>query len=86
MLFYELILNFQNLIKCLNFRYNATLSHKANHAFEPNSEFILFPVHPILGTIMGLAAIEDIPAGTEVSSIIKITQPSLGYFMSGFIG
>jgi len=48
-------------------RYNATLSHKANHAFDPNSEFILFPVHPILGTIMGLAAIQDIPAGTEVT-------------------
>jgi len=48
-------------------RYNATLSHKANHDFDPNSEFILFPVHPVLGTIMGLAAIKDIPRDSEVT-------------------
>ena len=32
-------------------RYNATLGHKVNHSFEPNSEFILFSAHPILGTL-----------------------------------
>ena len=48
-------------------KYNATLGHKLNHSFEPNTEFVLFSVHPILGTIMSLSALEDIPAGTELT-------------------
>ena len=48
------------------FRYNATLGHKVNHSFEPNAEFVLFPVHPVLGTIMSLAALTDIHPADEV--------------------
>ena len=48
-------------------RYNATLGHKLNHSFKPNTEFLLFSVHPILGTIMSLLALEDIPEGTELT-------------------
>jgi len=48
-------------------RYNATLGHKVNHSFQPNSEFVLFPCHPILGTIMSLAALQDIEAGQEIT-------------------
>ena len=48
------------------FRYNATLGHKVNHSFEPNAEFVLFPVHPVLGTIMSLAALTDIHPAEEV--------------------
>ena len=32
-------------------QYNATLAHKVNHSFEPNSEFVLFSAHPVLGTV-----------------------------------
>ena len=48
-------------------RYNATLGHKVNHSFEPNSEFILFSSHPILGTVMALAAMEDMTPGQELT-------------------
>jgi len=48
-------------------KYNATLGHKLNHSFEPNVEFYLFSVHPVLGTIMSLSALEDIPAGSELT-------------------
>ena len=48
-------------------RYNATLGHKVNHSFEPNSEFVLFSAHPVLGTIMALAAIEDLEADQELT-------------------
>ena len=48
-------------------RYNATLGHKVNHSFEPNSEFILFSAHPILGTVMALAAMEDMLPGQELT-------------------
>jgi len=48
-------------------RYNATLGHKVNHSFKPNSEFVLFTAHPVLGTIMALTALEDMPAMVEVS-------------------
>lgn len=47
--------------------YNATLGHKVNHSFEPNAEFVLYSAHPVLGTIMSLAAIQDIPAHHEIS-------------------
>lgn len=48
-------------------RYNATLGHKVNHSFQPNSEFVLFAAHPVLGTIMALTALEDLPARMEIS-------------------
>ena len=48
-------------------RYNATLGHKVNHSFEPNSEFVLFSAHPILGTVMALAAMEDMLPGQELT-------------------
>jgi histone-lysine N-methyltransferase SETD7 len=47
--------------------YNATLGHKVNHSFEPNSEFILFSAHPIFGTVMALAAMEDMLPGQELT-------------------
>ena len=40
---------------------------KVNHSFEPNSEFILFSAHPVLGTVMALAAMEDMVAGQELT-------------------
>ena len=43
------------------------MGHKVNHSFKPSSEFVLFAVHPILGTIMSLVALQDIPANQEVS-------------------
>ena len=43
------------------------MGHKVNHSFEPSSEFVLFAVHPILGTIMSLVALQDIPANQEVN-------------------
>ena len=48
-------------------KYNATLAHKVNHSFEPNSEFVLFSAHPALGTIMAITALEDLEAGAEVT-------------------
>ena len=48
-------------------KYNATLAHKVNHSFEPNSEFVLFSAHPILGTIMAITALEDMEAGLEIT-------------------
>jgi len=48
-------------------RYNATLGHKVNHSFEPNSEFELFPCHPVLGTIMSLVALDNIKVGQEIT-------------------
>ena len=48
-------------------QYNATLGHKVNHSFEPNTEFVLFSAHPVLGTIMALAATEDLEEGEELS-------------------
>jgi len=48
-------------------KYNATLAHKVNHSFEPNSEFVLFSAHPVLGTIMAVTALEDLEAGQEVT-------------------
>merc|ERR1719481_755531 len=47
--------------------YNATLGHKVNHSFEPNSEFVLFSAHPVLGTVMALAALEDLDQGIELT-------------------
>jgi len=47
--------------------YRATLGHKVNHSFEPNCEFVLLSSHPILGTVMGLAALKDIMKGEEIS-------------------
>ena len=48
-------------------KYRATVGHKANHRFEPNAEFFLFSFHPVLGIIMSLSALEDIPQGVEVT-------------------
>ena len=48
-------------------KYSATLAHKVNHSFEPNSEFVLFSAHPVLGTIMAITALEDLEAGLEVT-------------------
>ena len=48
-------------------RYTASLAHKVNHSFHPNSEFVLFSVHPVLGVIMAVAALQDLPADTEIT-------------------
>ena len=47
-------------------QYRATLGHKANHSFRPNAKYDLFSAHPVLGLIMGIRALVDIPAGVEV--------------------
>jgi len=47
-------------------KYRATLGHKVNHSFEPNCEFVLLSSHPVLGTVMGLAALRDITADQEL--------------------
>jgi len=52
--------------------YNATLGHKVNHSFEPNSEFIIFSAHPILGTVMAIAAMEDMLPGQELTANYRI--------------
>ena len=49
-------------------RYNATLGHKVNHSFEPNSEFIFFSAHPILGTVMAISVMEDMLPGQELTA------------------
>ena len=48
-------------------RYNATLGHKVNHSFTPNCEFVLYSVHPVLGTIMAVAALDDMAPDTELT-------------------
>ena len=48
-------------------KYNATLGHKVNHSFEPNTEFHIFSVHPVLGTTKMLEAVENINAVTELT-------------------
>ena len=48
-------------------KYSATLAHKVNHNFQPNSEFVLFSAHPVLGTIMAITALEDLEAGVEIT-------------------
>ncbi len=46
-------------------KYSATLSHKANHSFGPNVEWILFE-HPRFGLIRGLRALEDLEQDQEI--------------------
>ena len=46
-----------------------------NHSFEPNAEFVLFSGHPVLGTIMSLAALEDLAPDQEVVLYIRIAEP-----------
>ena len=48
-------------------KYNATLGHKANHSFEPNTEIYIFSIHPILGKTKILVAVKDILAGSEIT-------------------
>ena len=48
--------------------YSATLGHKSNHNFNNNAEFKRFNLHPVLGLIMSVVAIKDIPKGAEVFS------------------
>ena len=53
---------------CYNLNREDTIPNlKVNHSFEPNSEFILFSAHPVLGTVMALAAMEDMVAGQELT-------------------
>ena len=46
--------------------FRATLGHKANHSFRANAGYSLFSAHPVLGAIMSLVALEDLPPNTEV--------------------
>jgi SET domain-containing protein len=48
-------------------KYNATLGHKANHSFVPNTEIYIFSIHPILGKTKILVAMKDIRAGSEIT-------------------
>ena len=47
--------------------YRATLGHKANWSPDPNAKVTLFTAHPVLGVIMSVVALKDIPAGEEVT-------------------
>ena len=71
---YSLVLGVNNL--CIELpphdgqdlsKYRATLGHKANHSFEPNTFLQICWAHPVLGTINMLVAAHKIPAGTEIS-------------------
>ena len=48
--------------------YSATLGHKSNHNFHNNAVFKRFNLHPVLGLIMSVVAIKDIPQGGEIFS------------------
>ena len=45
--------------------YCASLAHKTNHSFLPNSQFLVFD-HPKYGLIPCISAISDIAKGEEV--------------------
>merc|ERR1712179_200161 len=45
--------------------YSASLAHKTNHSFVPNSEFMVFD-HPRWGVIPCIASIHTIAAGEEI--------------------
>jgi len=45
--------------------YCASLAHKTNHSFVPNSEFVVFD-HPRFGVIPCIASIHSIAAGEEI--------------------
>ena len=71
---YGLVLGVENL--CIDMppgvgmdidKYNATLGHKANHSFEPNTFLQICWAHPVLGTINMLVASHGIPTGTELT-------------------
>ena len=47
-------------------KYSVTLGHKSNHNFKNNAVFKRFNLHPVLGLIMSVVAIKDIPKGAEV--------------------
>ena len=47
--------------------YCATLAHKTNHSFLPNSQFLVFD-HPKYGLIPCISTIADIAKGEEVST------------------
>lgn len=49
----------------LSTEYCATLAHKANHSFTPNSEWSLFE-HPRFGLIRSITAMVDISKGDEI--------------------
>ena len=46
-------------------QYCASLAHKTNHSFSPNSQFLVYD-HPRWGLVPCIASIQDIPAGDEV--------------------
>mmetsp|Transcript_16948 Transcript_16948/g.16617 ORF Transcript_16948/g.16617 Transcript_16948/m.16617 type:complete len:249 (-) Transcript_16948:25-771(-) len=46
--------------------YSASLGHKANHSFEPNSKYV-FLFHPKFGDIMSVVATKDIESGEEIT-------------------
>ena len=48
-------------------KYIATLAHKANHSFEPNTFLEICWAHPVLGTIKMLLASRSVHAGTELT-------------------
>ena len=48
--------------------YSVTLGHKSNHNFKNNAVFRRFNLHPVLGQIMSVVAVKDIPKGAEVFS------------------
>ena len=61
--------------------YSATLGHKSNHNFNHNAEFKIFNLHPVLGLIMSVVAVKDIPKGAEVFS--NYNYPDIAYNLAG---
>ena len=50
--------------------YCATLAHKTNHSFLPNTQFLVFD-HPKFGLIPCISTIADINKGEEVTRIYR---------------
>ena len=48
-------------------KYSATLAHKVNHSFEPNTVLRVCWAHPVLGRVNMLVANTNILAGGEVT-------------------
>ena len=46
--------------------YCATLAHKTNHSFQPNSQFIVFE-HPMFGSVPAIMTIRDVQKEEEVA-------------------
>ena len=49
-----------------NFIFRASLAHKCNHSFEPNSEFVL-SFHPRFGKVPSVKTLKSVKIGEEIT-------------------